>query len=298
MQRVRLAFALALLALSASASVIPEDAEPRQRSLLQRVALRGSPALMAPAEPLTGAEAVVVEAVPVEASPRGQVFLVEHLKTGLRRTYTYALVQKVMDLQAHQQQPHLANPGTAPQPVDPVLLFVSLLVFTLIIAIVAKFYHDKYEYPAFGTIPMPQDDFRAFKHHLCDFYQEPGTCLCALCCPGMRWAQTMFMTGFLGFWAAFGIYFIQDLARATPGLSEIGYISVLCVMTYYRQQLREKFGMYEQGGISILNDCCCYFWCAPCTITQDTRQVEDAYKAGHPAFEKVARDIQMAKQGN
>jgi Cys-rich protein (TIGR01571 family) len=306
MPGTRLAVALALVcALAGSATA--DDVEPRSRSLLQRTALKGSahmavePELGAAPEEVTDEYVLLKQAMPAVPATRvimeKPVILIEHLKTGMRRTYTYALVQKVLDLHAKRgEQSAEVKSQREEQPqqqqgANPVMILVSVMIYISIMALLAHHYNKQYELPvADGSVPLVTDEFKFFKHHICAWYEEPLTCLMACACPAMRWGQTMYMTGFLSFWAAFFMYAGSNLMSAVPG-GEIFGTLMFMAMTFYRQKMRETFDMHEQGGCSVLSDYCCACWCTPCVITQEARQLEDAYKAGHPAVKDI--DLQV-----
>lgn len=317
MQSTRLAVALALACvLAGSTGAAAQDAEPRPRSLLQRVALKGSAVHMAPSEPALGAApaeevtdeyVLLKDAMPGVPAPRAfvehlreqPIVFVEHLKSGMRRTYTAMLVQKVLSLRGNRtaEEPHLQHPGqqasgtalVAQEPTtqSPIIILLSLLIWISVLCVCAHYYNKQYEMPVSDG---SAGDFKMFKHNVFACHEEPGTCLLACFCPGMRWAQTMFLGGFLTFWGAFGMFTGSNMMSSFPG-GEIFGLLMFGAMTFYRQKMRETFDMHEQGGCTILQDFCCFCWCTPCVITQEARQIEDAYKAGHPAMKEVVPEL-------
>jgi len=248
---------------------------------------------MAPAEPVAEAAFLVEAVAPAGNSSHTSVFLVERLRTGLRKTYRapYALAQKVL------QRPHLLGPEPEPEPVPIVIIIVTAIVQTIVIAIIAYFYHKQYVVPARRSgEPLPQDQldaFKTFKHNTFACFDEPQMCLMSCLCPAMRWSQTVSMTGLIGFWAAIGMYLGSEFLTSVSG-TVLPYWILLGVMTYYRQQLRKMFDMNDQGGTTIVEDFCCFFWCPFCTVTQEARQLEDAFLAGHPAVAEMAKEGAIA----
>merc|ERR1712032_817553 len=86
--------------------------------------------------------------------------------------------------------------------------------------------------------------------------------------------------GFLGFWIAFIIIFGIELAASTTGDFAI-WVVLAIVCAAMRQDMRAVYGM-DKGGWTYLEDFFLYCCCSCCTIIQEARQVEDAYKVGYP----------------
>merc|ERR1719263_2268082 len=90
------------------------------------------------------------------------------------------------------------------------------------------------------------------------------------------------MTGLLKFWVAFGIYLGMDFVGGLIGDSFF-WLLIAIVCAGYRQELRIKFNMKNQGGMTYVQDCLLYCCCTVCALTQEARQVEDACsKVGEP----------------
>merc|ERR1719482_1973674 len=88
------------------------------------------------------------------------------------------------------------------------------------------------------TIEDPKEIFTN-GHFQC--LNNPGICLCACLCPGLRWADTMNLVGFLkmtsGLSLAFLCAFLNGFAYTT---AVFGPFTLLMAL-YYRQKLREEF---------------------------------------------------------
>lgn len=109
-------------------------------------------------------------------------------------------------------------------------------------------------------------------------------CCCALCCPALRWADTITMSGVAGdldfgtlstFWVLFAAYSVMSLL---DGLFFLGCTAVL--LTYYRQKLRAELTM-EHCTCPIM--CCDFLYalcCTCCLISQEARAVNEMVLVG------------------
>ncbi|CAE8639513.1 unnamed protein product [Polarella glacialis] len=114
-----------------------------------------------------------------------------------------------------------------------------------------------------------------------DCFENIPVCFWACCCPALRWADTMDMQGFLGFWPAMGVWTVLNLLS----FAGLGFVWLLAIggVTYYRQKMRRSFNMEGQGEIcSYCGDCCFYSCCTLCAVAQEARHVEFAAKVDHP----------------
>lgn len=133
--------------------------------------------------------------------------------------------------------------------------------------------------------PQESDDFsdlQDWKFGLFSCFEDINLCLCGCCCPAIRWADTMDRPGLLTFWLAFAIFLGFSVGTdVLVYFSQLGGflgLCFLCFLVYHRQLLRQKFHM-EQGGCgTYLGDFLSYCCCAPCTIVQEARQVEEAVR--------------------
>lgn len=126
-----------------------------------------------------------------------------------------------------------------------------------------------------------EEDFKTWRHGIFSCFGDMETCLWASFCPAIRWAGTVKLMGFMGFWIAFTICFGIELAASTTGDFAI-WVVLAIVCAAMRQEMRVAYGMYRQGGWTYLQDFCLYCFCACCTIVQEARQAEYAYKVGYP----------------
>lgn len=103
--------------------------------------------------------------------------------------------------------------------------------------------------------------------------------MCLACfCPGLRWADTMHMAKLGSFGALFTLFACATfIAYFFPG-------SVVLLLVYFRQQLRQKIGVPSWTCSS----CCSDFWyalfCPWCLIVHEARVTNEACLVGNPLF--------------
>lgn len=168
-------------------------------------------------------------------------------------------------------------------------VFSSLLLWSCLACLVAYFYSNRKEKP--GSVDAEKqnegaESFQEWKHGLFSCHEDPEVTLCACCCPAIRWALTLsYVPGLLSFWVAFFIYVcVELLGGLTAGT--IGWVCLALLCTAYRQELRQKFNMEQQGGMTYITDAMTYLCCTCCAIAQEARHVEDALKSAHPALQE------------
>jgi Cys-rich protein (TIGR01571 family) len=137
-----------------------------------------------------------------------------------------------------------------------------------------------------GRIPPTEerDTYRGrdFEYGLFDadhiFNHHMWICVCAFCCCPIRMADTYSKEGktkpiIEGFWVALAVTLIMcfwvDLACV------LGVLLFLCFAVYFRQKIRETYGL-PGGGVTLLYDCLSWCFCPWCTAAQEARQVECA----------------------
>jgi len=172
------------------------------------------------------------------------------------------------------------HPRSGPVNMEWQILYVFIEV--AIMAVVAKIYIT------FRRLPMGEygsEDYtdynRDWKHGCCSWYQEPGTCLCGLCCFPLRWAETVSLVkGVLPFWPAFLLFMILAAFGETV-VFLFAWLGMVVVCVDFRQRLRKSFDFEKQGGITWLTDCLMYSFCSCCAVIQEARHVEDALARKH-----------------
>lgn len=170
---------------------------------------------------------------------------------------------------------------------------ISLVLWVALTCICAAFYMKDRKPPladdAFNT-EENRGTFKEWKHGMCSCFDDLEICLCAFCCPMIRWAATIsFVPGLLSFWAAFSIYMCLVVLNSLT--AEIFCWALLVmVCTFYRQKIRHTLDMTEKGGMTWVTDCILYCFCGCCLITQEARQIEDGCKAGLPQLRQPCEE--------
>lgn len=111
-------------------------------------------------------------------------------------------------------------------------------------------------------------------------FETPSMCLLTCCCCPIRWADTMRMASYMSFWVGVVLMtFLELVSNLTGGIAAI---IALCIAVFYRQKLRQEFGLEHSDVKTYCIDCCLYCWCSCCATIQEARQLEEAYAVGHP----------------
>lgn len=124
-----------------------------------------------------------------------------------------------------------------------------------------------------------------FSFNLFDL-SDANVSIIGLCCPMLRWADTMDHHGLISYWKAFFSTFCFMLLLITVCESsyDLPYIMVAMYLTnvafgvFYRQKLRDHFQKEAGTFKSLANDVAAWFFCLPCAIIQEAR--EDAIQRG------------------
>jgi len=169
---------------------------------------------------------------------------------------------------------------------DPLAIIVFFVIYVVLVFLAAKYYLGKRD--AAYSVPLEEEakpeDFQAFRAGVFECHQRPDICLWSLCCPWVRWGDSMWTMGnFNSFWLPMTLYFVLVSFEA---IGVLLFLALICAL--YRQELRKKFDMARKGGITYLEDFCLYFWCSCCMVAQEARHVEEAVRADHPAVVRKA----------
>lgn len=117
---------------------------------------------------------------------------------------------------------------------------------------------------------------QGFAHGPFECHEDMEILAWSCCCGSIRWADTLQATGMLSFWLALAIFMFTVLLEAFTG-GVVMWIVVALIFTYYRQELRKKFSMKNDGEDQIKDFgmwCCC----ACCAIAQEARHIKEAPK--------------------
>lgn len=126
---------------------------------------------------------------------------------------------------------------------------------------------------------------RRWRFGLFDCFGDLNVCCFTCCCPAIRWADTMRMAGYLGFWTAFILFMgLQLLSQLSAGIT--GFI-LLIVLIVYRQRQRRLFEMQNGTCGSYIEDCLTYGCCSCCALIQEARQFEEAWAVDHVAIREA-----------
>lgn len=133
---------------------------------------------------------------------------------------------------------------------------------------------------------------RNWRYNVFDCCGNVPICCVSCLCPGIRWADTMRMAGFLSFWTALALWVIPVILMPFVGIS---FIMFVCVAVIYRQRLRSKFRIQHGTFGTYAEDCLLYGCCMCCAVVQEARQMEEAYMMNHSiwAAETIGIDGRM-----
>lgn len=136
-----------------------------------------------------------------------------------------------------------------------------------------------------SDIEDPKETFNS-GHFSC--LSSPSICLCALCCPGLRWADTMSLVGFLkmttGLSLAFFCAFLNGFAYTAAFFGPF----TLLLALYYRQKLREEFQLSSWTCSNLCIDTIYLMLCTPCALAQEARVVTHAIQRGELKSQEVS----------
>jgi Cys-rich protein (TIGR01571 family) len=123
-------------------------------------------------------------------------------------------------------------------------------------------------------------DKQEWRYGLCTCYSNPKVSCIAFCCPAVRWAETIEMSGLMPFWLGLTVCaLLLCMSEATFGLT---YLLFLLMATHGRQQIKALFGIPDRSIGGAVYDFCTYSCCCCCAIVQEARQLDEAYAVGHP----------------
>lgn len=158
-------------------------------------------------------------------------------------------------------------------------LCLNLLVWFLVAMLYLRYKADVFSVKPEGKVESTRD--AGWKHHFLDANcsRDWQLCLCALLCPGIRWADT---TSTLQnpsedrkrglFWRFFLLFVIlYVVAPFTLGLSLVLFIFAA---VYFRQRMRAKFQHSPGKWWTIPSDLALWCFCSCCAIAQEAREIE------------------------
>lgn len=173
-----------------------------------------------------------------------------------------------------------------------VLYFV--LIFTA--GVIYKVYKENPMSPPQDGEEHSQEalDRRKWRFGLCTCFSNPRICCISFCCPAVRWADTIEMSGLMAFWLGLTVCaLLISMSEATFGLT---YLLFLLMATHGRQQIRALFGIPGHSCYYVVEDFCTYLCCCCCAVTQEARQLDEAYAVGHPVVKVPGIDLEAPPQ--
>lgn len=161
------------------------------------------------------------------------------------------------------------------------------MVIAFILTLTAAFIYQRNKKdpavdPSRRGMAMDREDFH---FGICSCSDVPSMSLLTCCCFAIRWADTMRMASFLGFWVGVVLITFLELINGVTGGAAACFAWFIVV--FYRQKLRKEFGLEHNTLKSCCCDICGYCWIPCCMAVQEARQLEEAYAVGHP-IRKVA----------
>jgi len=153
-------------------------------------------------------------------------------------------------------------------------VFLSTAVYLVFGVLLAYIYKQVREKGAFKPSPRRSqaafDGQKDFSFGLFNCFGDPNVCVVGCCCPFLRWSDTVDRKGLLRYWPAFGIMFgLMLLHVYTMGLSTL---AACALGVYYRQKLRQKYGIEAGGFRTVALDSLTWLCCQPCAIVQEARE--------------------------
>lgn len=164
------------------------------------------------------------------------------------------------------------------------LMFSGISVYLFLVLVSAVVYYSwrDQKYPRPGIHVR-----RQFKFGLCSCFEEPRLLLFAICCPMVRWADTLDKGNdhgsLLPFWHALTpllillfAYLFITLVIAWPFLGATAFFAIVGIEVFYRQRLRQRFGIAAFTPRILMIDIITWLFCPCCAIVQEAREVESA----------------------
>jgi len=174
------------------------------------------------------------------------------------------------------QQP--AEPDEATEVMATIIAtIISISTWLLVVAGVAYFYKRSY-LSAPVDVEKAQVAFKdqGFVHGPFECHEDIEILAWSCFCGGIRWADTMQAISMLTFWVALALFMVTAVLDAfTGGL--LMWIVVSVCFTYYRQEIRRKFLMKNDGEDQV-KDFAMWCCCACCAIAQEARHIKEMPK--------------------
>jgi len=156
---------------------------------------------------------------------------------------------------------------------------ISWLIYVVFALLVWSLIYPPAPEPLANTGDV-EDPVQTFQQGHFQCLQRTDICLCACFCPGLRWADTMSLAGFLkistGLTLVFFCALLNGFVNTTFALGPFTYLLAL----FYRLKLREQFGDDPWSLHSISVDVVYLLFCPWCALSQEARVVTNARQKG------------------
>lgn len=127
-----------------------------------------------------------------------------------------------------------------------------------------------------------EDPSQTFREGHFQCLRNPSICLCACLCPGLRWADTMSMAGFLKISSGLSLVFFCALLNGFAYTTALVGPFTFFLCLYYRQELREQYALNSWSCSSCFADCLYLLLCPWCALAQEARVVTHSLQQGQP----------------
>jgi len=150
-------------------------------------------------------------------------------------------------------------------------------------------------YPDVKRVFVREDDpnpKRTFETGHFGCFKSPRICLCAFCCPALRWADTEHMIGLLRTPVALTIFLLAAFLNCFIWESIWFGVLTSCLIIFFRHKLRAKLSLPNWTFSSCCIDLFYVCFCPCCAIAQEARvanamcQLEAKERAGRDEFAK------------
>lgn len=153
----------------------------------------------------------------------------------------------------------------------------GILMYMVQIFVVAFLYMQFCKQSVTPKLPESQVRIEEFQYGAFDASEcarDCQMCVCACCCPWIRWAETG-SKDHIQFLAFVPGLFISALLAASGSVTFGLTIPILLlIVVLCRQRIREAYALPFGTCGTILNDCFLWLCCPCCAIVQEARQVE------------------------
>jgi len=128
--------------------------------------------------------------------------------------------------------------------------------------------------PKLPEAQVRTDEFQFGVFDASDFARDCQMCVCACCCPWIRWAETA-SKEHIRFLAFFPGLFITALLASSGSITfGASMLILVLIVVICRQRIREAYGLPSGSCGILLSDCVLWICCPCCAIVQEARQVE------------------------